>query len=102
MDALCRFKLTISCGQFADPPSYERFLAREGIAPEEVEEFRYRGHGCPGWSPYVRTKAGREAVVDYRDFWCGAFGVFCNILSENSRFSHSSSLKCCSYLQMHL
>ena len=69
---LCKYKLTISCGQFPDPTSYERVLQHEAIDPERVSEFRYRGHGCPGWSPYIKTDDGREVGIDYVDFWYGA------------------------------
>eukprot|EP00913_Durusdinium_trenchii_P029487 g27640.t1 len=34
-----------------------------------AKEFRWRGHGCPGDCPYVRTSDGREAAYDYVDFW---------------------------------
>lgn len=72
VNQLCKFKLTISCGQFPDPSSYHRIMEQQGIAPEQVAEFRYRGHGCPGWSPFIKTTDGREGTTDYVDFWYGA------------------------------
>lgn len=66
---LCAFTLTISCGTYPDPDAAERFVAENNIAEAEVEEFRWRGHGCPGLGPYVRAKDGREKAMDYTDFW---------------------------------
>jgi len=31
-----------------------------------LQEFRWRGHGCPGHTPYVKTKDGRGTVEDQR------------------------------------
>ena len=75
VDRLCLFKLTISCGSYADPPSYEAILRQSGIKADEVEAFRYRGHGCPGWSPYARAKNGREVKTDYVDFYYKDIGL---------------------------
>jgi hypothetical protein len=30
-----------------------------------LQEFRWRGHGCPGHTPYVKTKDGRGTVEDH-------------------------------------
>jgi coenzyme F420 hydrogenase subunit beta len=69
VDELCRYKLSISCGSSPDPVVYDHFLQANGMQIDEVEEFRYRGHGCPGDSPFAKTKDGREAAIDYVDFW---------------------------------
>lgn len=31
-------------------------------SPKKLQEFRWRGYGCPGECPYVRTKDGRVLV----------------------------------------
>lgn len=69
VDRLCQYKLTISCGSYPDPPSYNHLMEKAGIDKDEIEEFRYRGHGCPGWSPYIKARDGKEVAVDYVDFW---------------------------------
>ncbi|CAE7601478.1 PAP22 [Symbiodinium pilosum] len=69
VDKLCKCMMTISCGTYADNDCVDRFLASNKIASEEVEEWRWRGHGCPGSCPYTRAKDGREAAMDYVDFW---------------------------------
>mmetsp|Transcript_18580 Transcript_18580/g.34867 ORF Transcript_18580/g.34867 Transcript_18580/m.34867 type:complete len:494 (+) Transcript_18580:48-1529(+) len=69
VDKLCKCMMTISCGSYADNDCVDRFLDQNKIAHEEVEEWRWRGHGCPGSCPYTRSKDGREATMDYVDFW---------------------------------
>lgn len=69
VNTLCAFKMSISCGQYADPPAYKKIMDEAGIKQEDVTEFRYRGHGCPGYSPYIKDKFSKEAKVDYVDFW---------------------------------
>ncbi|CAJ1340193.1 unnamed protein product [Effrenium voratum] len=69
VDQLCKYMMTISCGTFADNECVDKFLSKNKVDPSEVEEFRWRGHGCPGACPYLRTKDGREVSKDYVDFW---------------------------------
>lgn len=47
----------------------DKFLEEHKMKHSEVEEFRWRGHGCPGACPYARGSDGREAAYDYVDFW---------------------------------
>mmetsp|Transcript_37381 Transcript_37381/g.87715 ORF Transcript_37381/g.87715 Transcript_37381/m.87715 type:complete len:494 (-) Transcript_37381:73-1554(-) len=69
VDELCKCMMTISCGTYADNECVDRFLGNRHIANQEVEEWRWRGHGCPGPCPYVKTKDGREVSLDYVDYW---------------------------------
>ena len=86
-----RFKLTISCGMIPDQSMYLEWLAEQRMRKEDLVDFRYRGCGCPGASPYARTevkqkgttsavsksnikenkKIFNEAKCDYRDFFYG-------------------------------
>jgi len=71
VDVFCKAMLTISCGSYADPDCLDRFLQYHSITVDDIAEFRWRGHGCPGGCPYVKTKDGRELRADYVDFWYG-------------------------------
>ena len=67
VDRLVRYWLTPVCGGFMPPPAMEAFLEREGIAPEAVTAFRYRGLGCPGPTRVETAAALRD--FHYLDFW---------------------------------
>ena len=87
VDKYCLYKLTISCGMLPDLSMYEEWLLENRMKKEELVEFRYRGCGCPGASPYAKTesvaqtandskvdnenekKSVKEAECDYRDFF---------------------------------
>mmetsp|Transcript_31745 Transcript_31745/g.68277 ORF Transcript_31745/g.68277 Transcript_31745/m.68277 type:complete len:507 (+) Transcript_31745:102-1622(+) len=69
VDELCKCLMTVSCGTYADNVCVDKFLKQHEVEHSEVEEFRWRGHGCPGHTPYVKTKDGREVADDYVDFW---------------------------------
>ena len=87
VDKYCLYKLTISCGMLPDLSMYEKWLSENQMKKEELVEFRYRGCGCPGASPYARTEAVvqtsnnskinkdneeisiKEAECNYRDFF---------------------------------
>jgi len=69
VDELCKYLMTLSCGSYADNVCVDKFLEHNKMEHSEVEEFRWRGYGCPGECPYVRTKDGREASMQYKDFW---------------------------------
>ncbi len=68
VDRLVKYWLTPVCGGFMPPDAMNRFLDGEGIAPETLTEFRYRGHGCPGKMRYA-TRDGRSREFRYTDFW---------------------------------
>lgn len=71
VDKYCKCMVNMVCGSFADPSFLDRFLAGNGIKdPDDIEDFRWRGHGCPGdGTPFVKTKAGKVARMDYVDYW---------------------------------
>ena len=91
VDKYVSYKLTISCGMIPDQSMYLEWLAEKQMKPEDVVEFRYRGCGCPGASPYAKTEVQeelfepkmnkttlnntniitKEAECDYRDFFYG-------------------------------
>ena len=85
VDKYVRFKFTISCGMIPDQSMYLEWLAEKQMKPEDIVEFRYRGCGCPGASPYAKTEVKeehtkntkksnivtKEAECDYRDFFYG-------------------------------
>ncbi|GAB5468398.1 MAG: hypothetical protein Kilf2KO_14280 [Rhodospirillales bacterium] len=69
VDALVRYWLTPVCGGFMPPEDMKRFFKeREGLDPESVTAFRYRGQGCPGLMRYD-TADGRSREFRYTDFW---------------------------------
>lgn len=67
-----RFPLVISffCAGVPSLEGGEAVLATLSVSPEEVTEFRYRGHGWPGRATAV-TKDGREASMSYHESWGG-------------------------------
>ena len=90
VDKFCKFKLTISCGMIPDQSMYLDWLKEQRMKKENLLEFRYRGCGCPGASPYAKTEVSnevssdvdriqgsmkkkiiKEASCDYRDFFYG-------------------------------
>ena len=64
----CRYKVAIVCGGFMTPTAMNTFLEAEGVPYEELKNFRYRGHGCPG---KTRLEAQDGTVVEktYLEFW---------------------------------
>jgi len=60
--------LTPVCGGIMPPFGMEAFLARQGIAPEEVAAVSYRGDGCPGPTRFV-LKSGEVIEKTYLEFW---------------------------------
>ena len=69
VDELVKYWLTPVCGGFMPPDSMQRFLReQEGVEPDSLTEFRYRGHGCPGLMRYA-TREGRAREFRYTDFW---------------------------------
>ena len=70
VEVLVPYMLTISCGGTADLACTQSFLARHGLAEEDLVEFRYRGHGWPG-DHYARAHDGREAREWYAEMIYG-------------------------------
>ena len=62
VDKYVCFKFTISCGMIPDQSMYLEWLEEKHMKPEDVVEFRYRGCGCPGASPYAKTEVKDERV----------------------------------------
>lgn len=60
--------LAMFCGGSPSIDSTHAVVRRFGEEPEDVVEFRYRGHGWPG-PTYVRTVQGREHRQSYDDTW---------------------------------
>ncbi|MDQ2089646.1 Coenzyme F420 hydrogenase/dehydrogenase, beta subunit C-terminal domain [Marimonas arenosa] len=60
--------IALFCGTVPSLKASDDFLARRGLAREDIAEFRWRGHGCPG-PTYARTADGREFEGPYREFW---------------------------------
>ncbi len=62
------FTMAMFCGTVPGLAASDEFLARRGLSRDEVAEFRWRGHGCPG-PTYARTRDGREFTGAYEEFW---------------------------------
>jgi len=54
VDKYVKFTMTISCGMIPDQSMYLDWLKENRIRKEDLVEFRYRGNGCPGASPYAK------------------------------------------------
>ena len=69
VDELVRYRLALVCGGFMPPQGMDRFLReREGLDPDRLTAFRYRGHGCPGRMRY-ELDDGTRREFRYTDFW---------------------------------
>ncbi|WP_137701775.1 Coenzyme F420 hydrogenase/dehydrogenase, beta subunit C-terminal domain [Marimonas lutisalis] len=60
--------IALFCGTVPSLEASDDFLARRGLTRNDIVEFRWRGHGCPG-PTYARTADGREFEGAYREFW---------------------------------
>ena len=60
--------LTPVCGGIMPPFGMAAFLARHGIAPDDVAAVSYRGDGCPGPTRFV-LKSGEVIKKTYLEFW---------------------------------
>ena len=67
VDELVKYWLTPVCGGFMPPPAMNAFLKEQGIEPDEITAFRYRGRGCPGPTVIETLQGARE--FHYLDFW---------------------------------
>ena len=62
------FTMALFCGTVPTLKASDDFLARRGLRREDIAEFRWRGHGCPGLT-YARAEDGREFSGEYGEFW---------------------------------
>lgn len=67
VDELVRYWLTPVCGGFGPPSFTNDYLAANGVEPDELIGFRYRGRGCPG--PTRAETASRVVERHYLDYW---------------------------------
>jgi len=67
VDALVKYWLTPVCGGFMPPAGLDEFLARHGIARDDITAMRYRGRGCPGPTRIETAAAAHD--FDYLDMW---------------------------------
>lgn len=69
VDQLMKYCLSLVCGGYQPPESFQAFLAREGLGDRGgIKAVKYRGDGCPG--PTVVTFAdGSSASMTYTQFW---------------------------------
>jgi len=68
VDRLVKYWLTFVCGGYVTPAGMDDFLARQGVAMDELTYFRYRGRGCPGPTTY-ETKDGRRVDSTFQELW---------------------------------
>jgi coenzyme F420 hydrogenase subunit beta len=68
VDEHMRYALAFVCGGASDLTKSEQVLQRFGISEDELELFRYRGHGNPGPNR-VETRDGRAFQLSYRQMW---------------------------------
>ena len=66
--ALITHFLTPVCGGFMPSFGMDAFLARIGVAPEEVAALSYRGYGCPG-PTRITLKSGEVIDKTYLELW---------------------------------
>jgi len=69
--AQIRYCLSFFCGGVPSLGTARRIAAYHGVAPEEVEVFRWRGEGWPG-STHVETTDGRTFDLTYDQVWYDA------------------------------
>ncbi|MDY7099721.1 MAG: Coenzyme F420 hydrogenase/dehydrogenase, beta subunit C-terminal domain [Actinomycetota bacterium] len=63
-----RYVLVMACGGASKMTKTWGLLDDHDLGPDEVETFRYRGHGNPGPTHLV-TRDGRVVEVTYDEFW---------------------------------
>jgi len=65
---LIKVTIALFCGTVPNLKASDDFLARRGLSRDDIDAFRWRGHGCPG-PTYARTRDGREFEGEYAEFW---------------------------------
>ena len=69
VNRLIKVFLTPVCGGFASPKATEAFIENHhGVKKAEIEQFRYRGFGCPGPTTFV-TREGKSHTATYTEYW---------------------------------
>lgn len=69
VNRLVKYFLTPVCGGFASPKATEAFIENHhGVKKADIEDFRYRGFGCPGPTTFV-TREGKSYSATYTDYW---------------------------------
>ena len=69
VNRLIKVFLTPVCGGFASPKATETFIENHhGVKKAEIEQFRYRGFGCPGPTTFV-TREGKSHTATYTEYW---------------------------------
>ena len=62
------FTMAMFCGTTPDLEPNEVFLARHGLDETGLNDFQWRGNGCPG-PTRATTKTGETLDATYRDLW---------------------------------
>lgn len=70
VDAQVPIMLAFFCGGIPSHAGTDRIIRKLGFQPDDVEHFRYRGHGWPGRAVAV-TKTGEQADMSYEESWGG-------------------------------
>lgn len=60
--------LSFFCGGLPSSAGAEDVVRSMGLSPEDVTDFRYRGHGWPGLT-VARTADGRSGEMSYAESW---------------------------------
>ncbi|WP_150290562.1 Coenzyme F420 hydrogenase/dehydrogenase, beta subunit C-terminal domain [Sphingobium estronivorans] len=60
--------LSFFCGGLPSHDGADRIIRAMGLEPDEIVQFRYRGHGWPGLTRAV-TADGRSGEMRYADSW---------------------------------
>jgi coenzyme F420 hydrogenase subunit beta len=85
------FVISFFCAGIPSSSGSREILARLGVKEDEVEEFRYRGDGWPGFAT-ARTNDGRVLSMSYAESWGDILSNFlqfrCKICPDgNGRFA---------------
>ena len=62
------YLLTLFCGGVPTTHMAHKFAAAQGLTPEQIALFRWRGEGWPGMT-HIRSTDGRVFEIDYDTAW---------------------------------
>lgn len=68
VDQLVRYRLSLVCGGYLTPQSFNGFLESAGVKRKDLQRIRYRGNGCPG-PVEIENNRGEVFFRSYNDFW---------------------------------
>lgn len=68
VDAQIPFMLAFFCAGVSSLRTSEHIIEKYGLKPQDVQELRYRGHGCPG-PLHIATTDGRTFEQSYDETW---------------------------------